>query len=262
MGLIRFFMRTVAGVVILCVIAALLVFFFGSGIAATYVASQLTNKLHVRVDITSIRPYLTSIQVSNLRIGNPAGYKLPRAFSADSISINAPLTRYANDHVEIDSIEINDIYLGLEFDSIKGTEGNWTAIMASTNEAQETSKKESVEKSKKSVLIKTLGLNNIKTDLLFRDKGSVKHLPDIQRIELHNVSSEGGNLTDQLMNSALGEMVKQVFVQQNMKDLLQKILDPNNRPNLPGIFRGIFSLETDDSEQPAHLTSAEEGDGQ
>ncbi len=216
------FVRSALGLVVLVLIGALILLFIGWSRVPDIVANSLSKKLKVIVEIGDIDLSLKSIDVEKFEIGNPRGYSLPRAFAADRIVINAPLTRYLNNAIVIDEIDVDNVYLGLEFNSPSGTEGNWTTIMHNAETA-----KESSGKSKKTVLIHRLVLNNIQTDLLYRDRGGkVKRLPVIKRMELNEISSEGGSLTDQLMNSALGEMLKEVFIKQNLKDILDKVLSP------------------------------------
>jgi uncharacterized protein involved in outer membrane biogenesis len=233
------FFRSLVGLTIIIILALIIIIFLGWSRVPDIVAGKISKKLRVVVEIGDIDVSLKSIEVEKLEIGNPRGYFLPRAFAADHISIQAPLTRYLKDHIEIEEIDVDNIYLGLEFDSPQGAEGNWTTIMANAKAAQMETKK-----SAKTLLIRRLILNNIHTNLVYRNQGEkAKRLPVIKRIELNNISSEGGNALDQLMNSALGEMIKQVFIQQNLKDVLDKIFSPGqNNPIQQGIrqFRGFF----------------------
>ena len=136
---------------------------------------------------------------------------------------------HLKDEIIVDEIEIDGIYLGLEFNNAKGVDGNWTELMKSL----ETRSAASTEPSgkKRSLLVKKVVLTNINTDLVYRDSGNVQHLPKIDRMELYNISSTGGVPVDQLMNSVLGQMLKQVFIRQNLKDMLQDLLKGNSPLN-------------------------------
>lgn len=114
--------------------------------------------------------------------------------------------------------------------------------MANAQSAQEQSSKSLADKS---VLIKRLVLNNINADLLYQSDGKVRHLPTIPQIVLVNISSKGGNLTDQLMNSALGEMLKEIFMKENLKNIMDKIFQqvPGGNPvqNALKPIKGLFN---------------------
>ncbi len=235
------FVKSAVGLVVLVFIGALIILFIMWSRVPDILAGNLSKKLKVVVEIGDIDLSPRSIDIEKLEIGNPRGYSLPRAFAVDRIAINAPLTRYLHNDIVIDEIDLDNVYLGLEFDSPRGAQGNWTTIMHNAKAAQD-----SGGKSKKTVLIHRLVLNNIQTDLLYRTQGGkVRRLPVIKRMELNEISSEGGSLSDQLMNSALGEMIKQVFIQQNLKDLLDNVLSPGqgNSPVDQAIkqFRGLLN---------------------
>lgn len=233
--------RGLSGLVIIAILVGIILLFLFWSRVPDIVASSLSKKLKVVVEIGDIDLSLKSIEVEKLEIGNPYGFILPRAFACDKIYIDTPLSRYFHDHIEIDEIDVENIYLGLEFDSPSGTKGNWTAIMKNAETAQATS---SQKKSTKNILIRRLILNNIHTDLIYRSHGEkVRHLPVIKRIELKNITSEGGNAMDQIMNSALGQMLKEVFMEQNLQDLMDKIFQPGGNPVQDVIkqFRGFFN---------------------
>jgi hypothetical protein len=173
----------------------------------------------VAVSIDSMRFGLSEIEIDQVEIGNAKGYTLPKAFSAEEIELQAPLSTYFKDAVVIDEVNVNDIYLGIEFDSSSSSTGNWTKIMAHFKEASKLEKP-----SKKTALIKRLVFNNIRTEVLFRDSNQLKKLPMIRQIVLKNVSSEGGVSSDQLTNTILSRMLKQVFLEQNLNNMLKDLL--------------------------------------
>jgi len=237
------FIRSLTGLIIILVLAAIVILFLFWSRVPDIVAGSLSKKLKVLVEIGDIDLSMNSVTIEKLEIGNPQGFYLSRAFAADQISVQAPISRYLHDAIEIDEIDVDNIYLGLEFDSPSGTQGNWTTIMNNAKSAQDSS---SQSKSKKTVFIKKIVFTNIHTDLIYRSQGNkVRRLPKIKQIELKNISSEGGNAMDQIMNSALGEMLKQVFIEQNLKDALDKIFQPNqNNPidtlrQLKGLFNAL-----------------------
>jgi len=240
----KMFFRSFIGLVVIGILGFVILVFVAKTQIPDMVASTFSNKLKVPVQVGDVSLSLKMIEVDKLEIENPQGYKLPIAFSANEILVHARLTEYLRKNVEIDEVEINNIYLGFEFESATSTEGNWTEIIKRTQAAaQGGSGKE--ETNKKSVLIRRIVLTNIQTDLFYRHQGGrVKHLPLIKRIELTNIGGEGDSVLDQIMNSALGGMLKQVFIEQNLKDIFNQIFQPNNtlqdvlKP-LKGLFNAL-----------------------
>lgn len=95
------------------------------------VAAALAKKLDVPVTIRRVAVSWNKISFYDLWIGNPEGYSLPHSFQVATVEIKAPLTTYFSSSVRIEEIVLRDIYLGFEFLSIKGPQGNWSVIMAS-----------------------------------------------------------------------------------------------------------------------------------
>jgi len=235
--------RSLIGLGIILVLGIAIVLFVAKTQLPDVIASKLSSKLKVPVQIGNINLSFKSIGVQKLEIENPKPYQLPLAFSANTLTISAPLTIYLYDQIVIEEILIDNIYLGLEFESATGIEGNWSTII---NNLQDTVREGASQdtKAKKTVLIRRILLTNIQTDLLYRKSGKkVKHLPVIPSIELTNISSEGSSAFDQIMDSALGEMLKQVFIKQNLKDLLNQFVKPNNAlQQALKPFKGLFGL--------------------
>jgi uncharacterized protein involved in outer membrane biogenesis len=248
----KIFLRSALGLVVLALAGLLVVVLLFWGKLPGIASDHISKLLKVPVEISRINLSPRAINVHQLEIGNPQGYILPYAFTAHHIAINAPLTHYFRNNLEIDEIDVNDIYLGLEFDSPSSTRGNWTAIVHNAKRAQDPS-----TGTQKSVLIRRIVLTNIRTDLVYRTQaGQVRRLPVIKRLELTNISSSGGgDVMDQIMNSALGEMLKQVFIEQNLKDLLDNVFQniPNNfQNNIPSNLplKGLFNTAPWHEEAP------------
>ncbi len=216
-------------IVVSIVISAFFVFFGGSHIL-NIISNRFENLLKVSVQIKNIQVSLNRLTIDGFEIGNPRGFTLDNSFRAKSIEIHAPLTRYIKNDVKIDKINIDNVYIGLEFFSSTSSDGNWTVLIDNMERSRQ--QKRSRRLSKKTVLIKELILTNIETDLLYQNKGKIRHLPRISSIKLENVSSEGGDLSEQLMRTALGQMIKEVFVQENLKEMFDKIFKfpENNTP--------------------------------
>jgi len=238
----RVFFKSLMGLAVLCILAGVIVFFLAKSRLPDMIASKLSKTLQVAVEIGDVNFTLSTIKIDNLEISNPRNFTLEHAFTVHEIQIHAPLTNYLKKDIVIDEITLNNVYIGLEFESPQGTSGNWTTIMTNAQKAQDQSTPSSSEKT---VLIKRLVLNNIDADLLYQSDGKVRHLPTIPQIVLVNVSSQGGDVMDQLMNSALGQMLKEIFIRENLKEIFDKILQqiPGGNPvqNVLKPLKGLFN---------------------
>jgi uncharacterized protein involved in outer membrane biogenesis len=226
----RTFFTSLAGLIIVAIIVVVIVGVIGWSRVPDIIANNLSKKLKVYVEIGSINLGWGKIRVKKTEIGNPPGAVQAQAFRCKELDVAAPFTRFLNKEVVIDQISMNDVYLDLEFDSASSTKGNWSRIMGNLQAATAEEQKASAAKkgSDRSVLIHKLVLTNIDVDVLYvKDGAKVIHLPRIDRIELNDISSEGGIPMDQIMNSVLGQMLKSVFQKQNLKNMMQDIIqDP------------------------------------
>lgn len=218
----RMIFKSLAGIIVICILAGVILFFLAKARLPDMIAGKLHKTLQVAVEIGDIDFSLANIKIDNLEISNPRDFKLEHAFTTQTINVQAPLLKYLSKDIVIEEINLNNVYLGFEFESPQGTKGNWTAILQNAQRSQEQSSK---TLSDKSVLIKRLVLNNINADLLYQSDGKVRHLPVIPQIVLVNISSKGGNLMDQLMNTALGEMLKEIFVKENLKEIMNQVFE-------------------------------------
>ncbi|MBY0529417.1 MAG: hypothetical protein K2P51_04420 [Rhabdochlamydiaceae bacterium] len=239
------FLSTVLGIVVVAILAAVVVGFIFWSRVPDMVANNLSKKLNVAVTIDDMTLSWGKVGIEKVVVGNPPSAILSRAFSCRQIDVLAPFTRYIDKKIVIDEIDLNDVYLGLEFKSASGTDGNWTQIMSNLNRNMQ-AEAQGKGGSERSVLIRKLVLTNIDVDVVYRKEGGkVKKLPRINRIELTNVSSEGGLPMDQVMNSVLGQMLKSVFEKQNLKNMLNNFLDqPGSGVNkFIQPFKGLFNAE-------------------
>jgi len=196
-------------------------------------ASKLSDTLKVAVTVADITMTPWKIAVHKLAIANPAGTRLPVAFSVNTITSQAPVTNYLKDHVVVDTLILDDVYLSLEFVSAKAATGNWTQLMSNVKNTQD----KGPSNTGKSLLIKKVIIRNIRCDVVYHDRNSgVIQLPVIEQMEFTDISSEGGLPMDQFMSSVLGKMLKQIFIQQNLQDMLNKLLDPSQQ--LDNLFKG------------------------
>jgi uncharacterized protein involved in outer membrane biogenesis len=248
----RAFFTSLAGLIVVAIIVIVIVVIIGWSRVPDIIANNLSKKMKVYVEVGSVQLGWGKIKIKKIEIGNPPGAVQTQAFRCKEIAINTPFTRFFDKQIVIEEIDLNDVFLDLEFDSASGTKGNWSRIMnniqettAAENRASSNTSKQD-KTSSRSVFIRTLALTNIDTDVVYIKEGNkVIHLPRIDRIELHDISSEGGLPMDQIMNSVLGQMLKSVFQKQNLKNMLQDFIQnpPSNLQKYLSPFKDFFNLQ-------------------
>jgi hypothetical protein len=182
------------------------------------VSNNLSKKIHAPVQIDDIHVSWDKVNIDKITIGNPTGSILPKAFSCRELTSLAPVTNYLKKRVVVDQIEIDDVYLGLEFKSSLDTDGNWSKIIDQINKSSSTS-------SSRSVLIRKLILTNIDVDLVYTSQGNtINHLRHIDRIELNDVSSEEGIPSNQITSLLIKEALKSILSEQNLQNFIQDII--------------------------------------
>jgi hypothetical protein len=248
------FLSTLTGLIVVILLAAAVFGFIFWSRVPDIAATHLSKKLKVPVHIDSFGLSWGKVDAKKIEMGNPPGAILPKAFACDEVDVLAPFTRYLNQRIIIDEIDLHNVYLGLEFDSASGTSGNWTRIMSNLKTTSEENAGGSRKKKKqpeakapsgstRSVLIHRIVLTNIDVDVVYRKEGGkVKRLPRIPKMELTEISSEGGLPTDQILNSVLGEMLKQVFLKENLKNMMQEFMNaPSPVQQYLAPFKGFFN---------------------
>lgn len=243
------FLSMLAGLVAIVILAAIVIGVIFWSRLPDMVANNISKKLKVSVEIDSFGLGWGKIDVKKIQIGNPSGSTLSRAFACDEINVLCPFSNYFKTEIVVNEIDLNNVYLGLEFDSATATRGNWTRIMGNLKQSMASSSQEpsggkkGKEKTKRSVLIHRIVLTNIDVDVVYKkDSGKVKKLPRIDRIELTEISSHEGVPMDQILNSVLGEMLKQVFIKQNLKNMMQELMNvPSPVQEFLAPFKGFFS---------------------
>ncbi len=110
--------------------------------------------MQVEVKIGDIGLAANDVNLQKIQIANPKGSIAPVAFSAERIDVRAPVTNYLKDAIVIDALEINNIYMSLEFTSPTATSGNWTTIMDNMKKSSPAS--DNQEKSNKTISLRNL----------------------------------------------------------------------------------------------------------
>lgn len=226
--------------IVIVVLAAIMLGFFAWSFVPGMVSRDLTRKMGVPVTVGSIGLSPWSITASNLVIGNPRGSMMRKALAVKAIKIKAPISRYFKKKVVIDEVDLNRIYLGLEFNKPLSRDGNWTTIM---NNFKRNSRAAARRGDKnKPVLIKRLIIRNMDIWIAFRDnpRGGVKRLKGIKYMEFKNVTSTSGIPLDEITQQVIGEMLLEVFQREGIQNMIQGIIQGASGGGVEGFFQGLF----------------------
>jgi hypothetical protein len=205
------------------------------------------------VTISDIRLSSDHLKVDDIRVDNPKGYsKTPRALSVDDLSASVPLTRFFDDRIVIDELNMDDVYIGLEFDAPDSKTGNWTTIMHHMSQSASDDKERAKKDGKTtSVLIKRLVITGLQIELAYKTGGKPnKKLRPIDRLELTNISSEGGIPTAQIMNIIMQETLRSIFSKEGLQNMVEGIVNPNDASGgvmntLKGLFSDLILLDNE-----------------
>lgn len=210
--------------------------FFAWNMVPSWITSKLSKEAGVTVTIGDIGATFDKINVRRFYMGNPPGRILSKAMTIQKIEIDAPLSRYFDNNITIDKVDAKNIYIGIEFDKKGSSNGNWTTIMGNI-------KRNALEDGgeKKTVLIRKLVLHNITIDLAYtNERGKVKRLKPIGRIELNNVSSEGGIPSSVIMDIMIQQMLDKIFSIENLQNMIQGVLKGIDSDGKLAPLQGLF----------------------
>lgn len=229
------------GIIVVLILAGILVW----NMFPTILSHKLSKRAGVSVSIANLSVSPSSIRVDGIRVGNPAGYsKTPRALSVDKLGVDVPLTRFFDDNIVIEHMTMDDVYIGLEFDSPKSKSGNWTTIMNNVSKSASDEKEKAKSQGKTtSVLIKKLVITDLQIELAYKTGGKAnRKLRPIDRIELTNISSEGGIPTSQIMNIVMQETLRNIFSKEGLQNMLDGVLNPGDSGGgVMNTLKGLFS---------------------
>lgn len=229
------FIICIFGFIIILTFAGILVW----NMLPSIVARDLSKHAGVPVSIGSFKMTPSTFKVEDFDIGNPPKSILNHALKVSEVLISVPITHFLHKKIVINEVNLNKVYLGLEFESEKSKKGNWATIMNNLQKSADSdSEKNKDSKSSKSILIKKLIITDLQVELAYRSDHKVKKLQKISRIELDNISSEGGLPTTQITNIILKQMLRETFSKEGMKNMLRGVLEKQS----PGEYlEGLFS---------------------
>ncbi|MBF8262543.1 MAG: hypothetical protein HW387_208 [Parachlamydiales bacterium] len=174
-------------------VAAVIVFLWL--IKAPIMSSYLSQLLGMRVSVASVSVSPTETKMSNFKIDNPWKYKGATAFQAATIQADYQWNQLRSDPTVIDRIEIDQIYLGIEFFNSSGSQNNWKEIAAKIPKREAESKE---------VIINELIFTNMTVEITGMGVWAKTETRTIDRMEFTNVSSKNGFPTRELIANVFG----------------------------------------------------------
>lgn len=194
--------------VVVCVAGAILAW----GMSAQIVSHFIGKQLEVSASIQSFNFSSKRVAINGLWIGNPPKSRTNTSFTAQTLTIDSTYSQVLGDPLIIDEIDLENIFVGVEFFDAGGKDNNWSRMLKETKE----------EKSKKGYLIRTLILTNLTVQVTKPD-GSVKRYPTIPRMEFHNISSETGLPLSQIEKAIFQLVLKDLFQKLDLNQILDTI---------------------------------------
>lgn len=243
-------LKSLSTLVIVLLAASIVVGIIGWFNLPSILSSKLTNRFKVQVNVGNLMLNWNKFGLEDFSISNPKGSIISTALKVGSAAAYAPLTRYLSSDIVVDEILIKDVYIGLEFNSATGSDGNWTVLINNLLNARKTTSEGNKREATRNILIKRVVIENINTDVVFKGSKnpSVNHLKTIDKLEFKNISSSGGFPIDQIMNSVLGQMLESIFLKENLKNMLDSVWKNPSKAidDLINPFKGLLN-QTDNT---------------
>lgn len=181
-------------------------------------SQYLTSRLEVRTLVGSIQIGKSETSIGDFKIKNPLGYKTRNAFRAAKATIQYNYKKLFSNPSEIDLIDLEDVFLSIEFDNPLGTKNNWTNILE---------KIPSHSRMDKELIIHKLVVNDLKIEI--RGLGlSGRQTKVVSHIELDEINSQDGFPTKELIIKIFGVAGIEQYIQDllNPTNTLKKLFNP------------------------------------
>lgn len=174
-------------------------------------AHLISRQLHVPVSIRSLDISKTSAEITQLWIGNFPHSQTTTSFTAETLKLDGNWEQIFGNPLTIETIEIDNIFVGIEFYDANGKDSNWSRML---------NENEPKKKNPKDYLIRTLTLRNLTVELTQAD-GKVKRYPTIKEMQFHNIGSETGFPVDEIEKAIFDMMMKDLFKKLQLDQLFK-----------------------------------------
>ena len=168
-------------------------------------AKTISHTTQTPVMINNITFHSKAFTIQDLIISNPKEAYIPTAFKAEVVEIDASYKQYLKNLIIIDKIEMNNVYINIEFYTEDKIEGNWQDLIENMEVAHQPP-----SKGKRQALIKKLVLNNVQVTLILSD-GKIRRLSPITQLEFDDITSEQGIPTKEISEIIARKMIYTIF---------------------------------------------------
>lgn len=175
----------------------------------------LSKDFGFKVRIQELDFYKTGITIKNLKIFNKKPSAYDPALSCKTIEVDTTWKKLRGKRLTIDEIWSDQIGLNVQFYNSARTKSNFNDLIG---EKPPTSKK----KKQKPYLIRKLVLNNLDVLLVFSN-GSTRTV-QIKQLVFTNISDKSGFPIEELEKAILHAIIRQVFDQLKIPDLLNEVI--------------------------------------
>jgi hypothetical protein len=176
-------------------------------------AHFISRQLHVPVSISSLEIGKSSAKISRLWIGNFPSSQTTTSFTSETLRVDAKWDQIFGNPVTIDHIDIDNIFVGIEFYDANGDDNNWGRMLHENG---------SKKKNPRDYLIRTLTLRNLTVELT-QANGKVKRYPTIKQMEFYNISSATGFPVEEIEKAIFEMMMKDIFKKLQLDQLFKTI---------------------------------------
>jgi hypothetical protein len=179
------------------------------------ISQWLSTQLGVPVAIRRLDVSREGAHVFRFWVGNPPRSRTTTAFAAEEIEIDTTFQQLRQDPLTIDRIEIDNIFVGLEYYNPAKTESNWGYILGNSTPDASAPKG-------RDYLIRKLILNNLTVEMVLSN-GKVQRFPTIARMEFNNISSETGFPVSEIEKAIFNLMIQDLIRKLPIDKIIEQV---------------------------------------
>lgn len=204
---------------------ALLVLFLFIYFKFSYILGRvLSSKFGTKVKIEKIVFDQPKIDIKKFKIHNPIGYNLPLALRVKNIDVNAPFKNYLNRVIHINSLNIQDVEINIEFQGRRGSESNWSYLLGNLSEDPHEKSKPHVKTQQEGkgryAVIDLLTIQNLRINLI--TPGQKTQTKVFRNMQFKNIVTKKGDITRRITQIVIYHMIF------NYKNLIKFPLNVGN----------------------------------